>query len=273
MTNFTQRTLTGTGLVTVILPAIWFGPYSFIALLLLIAVLSLQECYRLLETPGARPAKTAGALWSVCLILSCFTTLAGLASWKWLLLVIPLTFAILAAALYRPVKNPFPGLAMTFLGMTVISLPLCFFAALPFLNQPAGHYEARVPLGCFLLLWSNDTAAYLAGRLAGRHPLFKRISPGKTWEGSAGGLAAALLTAYVLSRYLAVFRTLEWALLSVIIVVTGTYGDLFKSLLKRSLGLKDSGTILPGHGGMLDRFDSLLGSAPFVFAYLILLGK
>ena len=125
----------------------------------------------------------------------------------------------------------------------------------------------------FLLLWSNDTAAYLVGGRFGKHPLFRRISPGKTWEGSIGGAAAAVAMGYVLSVYFTIFTTVEWEALSLIIVITGTYGDLVKSMLKRSLGIKDSGTLLPGHGGMLDRFDSLLGSAPFVYCYLILLGK
>ena len=273
MTNFALRTLTGTGLVAVILSAIWFGPYSFVALLLLIDLLSLQEFYRLLEIPGVRPSKISTALLSMVLILSCFGTLTGLTSRKWLILVIPIAFGIFVEALYLPAKKPFQGLAITFLGITAITLPICSFLAIAFLTRPEGSYHFGLPLGCFLLLWSNDTAAYLVGSRIGRHPLFIRVSPGKTWEGSAGGLATALAIAYLLGRFFPVFNTLEWEVLSLIIVITGTFGDLIKSLLKRSLGVKDSGTILPGHGGMLDRFDSLLGSAPFVYAYLILLEK
>lgn len=273
MTNFIRRTLTGSGLVIVILAAVWLGPYSFTVLLLLIDLLSLQEFYRLLEDPTAKPSKTSGVFLSTCLILSCLAIMTGLAGWRWMLLIIPVAFGIFVAALYRPDKKPFQGLAITFLGIITITLPLCCFAAIPFLLPPAGIYRFALPLGCFLLLWSNDTAAYLFGSLFGKHPLFRQVSPKKTWEGSVGGAAAALVTGYVLSRSATVLNTLEWEVLSLIIVLTGTYGDLVKSLLKRSLGVKDSGTILPGHGGMLDRFDSLLGSAPFVFAYLILLRK
>jgi phosphatidate cytidylyltransferase len=273
MTNFIRRTLTGSGLVTVILVAVWLGPYSFTVLLLLIDLFSLQEFYRLLAAPAAKPSKISGAFLSACLILSCLAILTGLAGWTWMLLIIPATFGIFVVALYRHDKKPFHGLAITFLGIITVTLPLCCFAAIPFLLPPAGIYHFALPLGCFLLLWSNDTAAYLFGSMLGKHPLFRRVSPKKTWEGCVGGTVVALVTGYVLSRSVTDLNTLEWEVLSLIIVVTGTYGDLVKSLLKRSLGVKDSGTILPGHGGMLDRFDSLLGSAPFVFAYLFLLRK
>lgn len=273
MTELMRRTLTGSGLIIVILAALWFGPYSFTVLLLLIALLCLREFYRLLEVPGEVPDKVAGAILSVCLILSFQTVLSGLADWKWMMVNVPVAFTIFVRALYRKVKNPFQGLALTFLGVAAIALPLCFFVALPFLTPPAGRYRFELPLGCFMLLWANDTGAYLAGRKLGKHPLFRRVSPKKTWEGSFFGAAAALATSYALSRCIVVLNTLEWLVLALIIVVTGTYGDLFKSLLKRSRGVKDSGTILPGHGGMLDRFDSLLGSAPFICIYLILLRR
>lgn len=274
MTNLNRRTLTGGGLVIVIVTAVWLGRYSFTALLLLIDILCLLEFYRLLEAPAARLSKMEGSFLSVCLIILVLINLTGMANWKWMLLIIPATFGIFVVALYRPSdKKPFQGLAITFLGIIAITLPLCCFALIPFLMGTDGSYHYALPAGCFLLLWSNDTAAYLFGRRFGKHPLFLRISPKKTWEGSFGGAAATLVTGYILSRYFTALTTFEWEALAVIIVITGTYGDLIKSLLKRSLGVKDSGTILPGHGGMLDRFDSLLGSAPFICTYLILLGR
>jgi phosphatidate cytidylyltransferase len=273
MSNLTQRTLTGGGLVILIVTAVWLSPYSFAALLLMINLLGLQEFFRLLEAPGARPSKKAAYALSACLIISCLTILTGLGNYKWLLINIPVAFGIFVAALYRPVKKPFQGLGITFLGLISISLPVCFFLATPYLTGPTGSYHSEVPLGAFLLLWTNDTGAYLVGRNLGKHLLFQRISPQKTWEGSFGGAAATLGMAYTLSRYSTLLSLPEWEILSLLIIVSGTYGDLIKSMLKRSLGVKDSGTILPGHGGILDRFDSLLGSAPFVFCYLIFLGK
>jgi phosphatidate cytidylyltransferase len=273
MTEINKRMLTGSGLVILVVVAVWLGFYSFTVLLLVINVLSLNEFYRLLETPAAQPSKTAGSILSISLIFSSLATLGGLVSWQCLLLNIPVAFGIFVAALYRPVTPSFQGLAITFLGIAVITLPVCFFATLPFQPSFTGRYYFGIPIGVFLLLWTNDTMAYLVGRRFGKHPLFLRISPKKTWEGSIGGAAAALVTGYMLSRYVTILNLQEWEFLCLIIVVTGTYGDLIKALLKRSLSVKDSGTILPGHGGMLDRFDSLLGSAPFVFIYLIYLGN
>lgn len=274
MTDLTKRILTGSGLVAGILVAILSGPYGFGALVLLIALLCLREFYRLLEAPGERPYKTAGGLLSACLVLSCLAVASGLLGRHWLLLNVPTAFTVFAIALYRHhSKRPFEELGITFLGITAITLPLCFFSLLPFLPRPAGSYQFALPMGCLMLLWAHDTTAYLVGRTLGRHLLFQRISPKKTWEGSFGGTIAALLMSYILSRYITFLNTLQWEGLALITVVTGTYGDLFKSLLKRSRGVKDSGTILPGHGGMLDRFDSLLGSAPFIYIYIILLGK
>jgi phosphatidate cytidylyltransferase len=140
---------------------------------------------------------------------------------------------------------------------------------IPFLNATR-TYHFQIVLGYLFIVWANDTFAYLTGKTMGKHALFKRISPGKTWEGSLGGLIGSLGVAAVLSLYFSTLLINQWLIIAVIIVVTGTYGDLIKSLMKRSLNIKDSGNILPGHGGMLDRFDSLLGSAPFVFLYLMI---
>ncbi|MGN6394430.1 MAG: phosphatidate cytidylyltransferase [Mucilaginibacter sp.] len=271
MNNFARRTLTGAGLVILIVTAIWVGPYSFTGLILLINMLSLMEFYHLLEIPGNRPSKRAGAILSSAFVICCMMVSASPRSWRLLLLLIPAMYGIFIAVLYGPAKKPFPDLAITFLGLICISLPACFFVALPFLWPPAGSYRFEVPFAVFLLLWTNDTTAYLFGSRFGKHKLFLKISPGKTWEGSFAGAAASLGMAYILSLCFPVLNLVEWEGLTLIIVVTGTYGDLVKSLLKRSTGVKDSGTILPGHGGMLDRFDSWFGSAPFAFIYLTLL--
>jgi phosphatidate cytidylyltransferase len=183
---------------------------------------------------------------------------------------IPAVFGIFISELFRKEKNPFYNLAFTFLGIIFITSPLCFFVGTAFLPVESGIYHSRIIFGYFLLLWANDSGAYFAGKAVGTHFLFKRISPKKTWEGSLGGAVCAVLVAYLVSRYFSMPDAVAWVTIALIIIVMGTFGDLIKSLMKRSLNVKDSGTILPGHGGMLDRFDSLLGSAPFVFSYLVL---
>jgi phosphatidate cytidylyltransferase len=123
-------------------------------------------------------------------------------------------------------------------------------------------------MGCLFLLWASDSGAYFAGTKFGKTKLFERVSPKKSWEGSMGGFAASMLVGVVLGRYFTSLPLWQWLVIGLIIVVAGTYGDLVESLFKRSIKIKDSGSIIPGHGGFLDRFDGLLLSVPFIVAFL-----
>jgi phosphatidate cytidylyltransferase len=158
-----------------------------------------------------------------------------------------------------------------------IALPFSLLNTLAFHSTPQGFvaYDAVLPLSVFVFLWMNDTGAYLCGSLLGKHKLFPRISPGKSWEGSIGGgilvIAIAVLVWYLTEQYQLNqlgLTAIEWAGLGLTVVVFGTWGDLVESLFKRTLGIKDSGNILPGHGGMLDRFDSSLLAIPAAVVYL-----
>lgn len=131
------------------------------------------------------------------------------------------------------------------------------------------HHSISLLLGFFIVIWTNDTFAYLSGMFIGRHKFFERISPKKTWEGTAGGLVFGLAAGYILSLFFDDFSLSEWLGYALTIIIFGTFGDLFESLIKRTLGLKDSGNIMPGHGGILDRFDSILLAAPFAFIYIV----
>ena len=122
----------------------------------------------------------------------------------------------------------------------------------------------------FTILWTHDTFAYLTGSMFGKHPLYRRISPKKTWEGSIGGFGFAIIAAYVISIFAPVLSMWQWMCFAVIITVIGTVGDLAESWLKRKAGVKDSGTILPGHGGVLDRFDSVLLVSPIIYLLILL---
>lgn len=179
--------------------------------------------------------------------------------------------------LYTKNKNAINDWAYTMLGQMYIALPFSMINILAFEmapDQSGVSYDTMLPLSVFIFLWINDSGAYLTGSLLGRHKLFPRISPGKTWEGSIGGgilvIAVAALLGYLVNRGVDVPRLSipGWMGLGLVIAVVGTWGDLVESLFKRTLGIKDSGNILPGHGGMMDRFDSSLMAIPAAVLYL-----
>ena len=183
---------------------------------------------------------------------------------------------LMVAELYLKAKDPVNNWAYTMFSQLYIALP---FSLLNVLAYRSNSYEIQytylMPLSVFAFLWVNDAGAYICGSLLGRHKLFPRISPGKSWEGSIGGgllvMAAAVLVWYLTSQYDVNdlgLNAYEWAGLGLVVVIFGTWGDLIESLFKRTLGIKDSGNILPGHGGMLDRFDSTLMAVPASVVYL-----
>jgi phosphatidate cytidylyltransferase len=270
LNNLIKRTRTGIALALIITLATSMGVISFILLILTINLLTLYEFYQLFRSAILIPRKTEGIILSLSILISITIFINGTSDQDVLLINIPLVFTIFIFELYLKADSPFLNLAVTFLGIICITIPLCFFISVAVLPVGHGRYDPQMVLGYFFILWASDSGAYFIGKYFGRHHLFERISPKKTWEGSIGGMASALIIAYITSYFFTTINYSTWIIMAFIIVVTGTFGDLIKSLMKRSLHLKDSGTILPGHGGMLDRFDTMLGSAPFVYCYLIL---
>jgi phosphatidate cytidylyltransferase len=269
MSNFFQRTLTGIAIVAVIIGAVILGAYSFLILCLLINLLGLIEFYRLFQINQHRVRNALGVLLSATLFITICPYILGVVDPRVLLINLPLISIIYITELYHKSDTPFSSLAFIFLGIVYITVPIIlFFSCAVGFNDKLYHPE--IILGYLFLLWANDTGAFITGSLLGKHLLFERISPKKTWEGSAGG-AVLVMGIVVMNSIL--FNEISfsgWAIIGVTVIIMGTFGDLVKSMMKRSLRIKDSGTILPGHGGILDRFDSLIGSAPFVYAYLIL---
>lgn len=189
---------------------------------------------------------------------------------------------LLVAELYLKNENPIHSWAYTMLGQMYITLPLSLINILAF---GSGDSEAMaepnmlLPLSIFILLWTNDTGAYCTGSLFGKHKLFPRISPGKSWEGSIGGGVLSLIVAGLIGYWANSNGEVQslnipvWIGLGLVVVVFGTWGDLVESLFKRTIGVKDSGKILPGHGGMLDRFDSSLLAIPAAVVYIYTLSQ
>ena len=183
---------------------------------------------------------------------------------------------LMVSELYLKQEDPVHDWAYTMMSQLYIALPLSLLNVLAFQSDASGiHFVWSIPLSVFVFLWINDAGAYICGSLLGKHKLFPRISPGKSWEGSIGGgilvIIVAVLVWYLSEQYEQNplgLTAIEWAGLGLVVVVFGTWGDLVESLFKRTLGIKDSGHILPGHGGMLDRFDSTLMAVPAAVVYL-----
>ena len=277
MNNFIVRTITGVLFVAVLVCS-FLRPQAMVLLFALITGLTIWEFTGLVND---REKVTVNRLISTVAGVYFFFAVAGFSSDLTPSAVfIPYLVSIvylLVAELYLKNEDPIHDWAYTMMAQLYIALPFSLLNTLAFHMTPQGFvaYDAVLPLSVFVFLWMNDTGAYLCGSLLGKHKLFPRISPGKSWEGSIGGgvlvILVAVLVWYLTDQYqLNQFglTALEWAGLGLTVVVFGTWGDLVESLFKRTLGIKDSGNILPGHGGMLDRFDSSLLAIPAAVVYL-----
>lgn len=277
MNNFIVRTITGILFVAVVVCS-FLRPQAMVMLFALITGLTIWEFTGLVNE---REKVTVNRLISTVAGVYFFFAVAGFSSDLTPSAVfIPYLVSIIylmVAELYLKNEDPIHDWAYTMMAQLYIALPFSLLNTLAFHLTPQGlvTYDAVLPLSVFVFLWMNDTGAYLCGSLLGKHKLFPRISPGKSWEGSIGGgilvIAVAVLVWYLTEQYQLNqlgLSALEWAGLGLTVVIFGTWGDLVESLFKRTLGIKDSGNILPGHGGMLDRFDSSLLAIPAAVVYL-----
>lgn len=263
-----MRSLTGLIFVIGIISGLVFSKYGFLVLFSTIIVFSLWEFYILSYKAFARPQKYFGILIGVAFFLATYLYAGHAVDSKIYCFFIPLILSIFIFELYRKSKRPFNNIAYTILGLVYIALPITLFNHFVFHYTTQVVYNYHILLGFFILLWANDTGAYLAGVTLGRTRLFERISPKKSWEGFLGGVLLALGAAYYISRYYNELQIDQWLTISILISISATFGDLVESMFKRSISIKDSGKILPGHGGVLDRFDSVLMAAPVIYAYL-----
>ena len=260
------RAITGFFFILIMLGSVLLGEKTFAIFFLILSLLCLDEFYRLVRTDVLRPQRITGGLLGLSVFATVLYKLLNDDS-RYLLLIVPLAVAVFIFELYRKTTNPFQNIAFTFTGVILTVIPFCFYAGIGFIE---GIYNYHYSLGFLILLWSSDTGAYLFGRSLGKNKLFERHSPKKTWEGFFGGMIVSLLAAFILSTQFTGISYIHWAIVSLIIVTGGTLGDLCESMLKRSFDVKDSGNLLPGHGGVLDRFDGLFIAAPLVYVYLVI---
>ena len=276
MKNFIVRTITGVFFVAAIIVG-FLNAQAMVALFALITGLTSWEFTGLVND---RPYVSVNRF--ICTVsgVYLFIAMAGYNSGMTPATVfIPYLVSIvylMIAELYQQAKDPINNWAYTMLSQLYIALPFSLLNVLAFRSNGYNiEYSYLAPLAVFVFLWMNDTGAYCVGSLLGRHKLFPRVSPGKTWEGSIGGALLVVAVALAIWHFTTLYgvndlglSAAEWAGMGLVVVVFGTWGDLVESLFKRTLGVKDSGNILPGHGGMLDRFDSSLLAVPAVVVYL-----
>ena len=276
MKNFIIRALTGIAIVAVQVLCTYLSPISLAALFLLLTALAVNEFLGLLIKKGevriGRPLIVAGSCYLFFAVwLNCLTEASLLA------LFLPyLLFVIFCCVreLYNDDGNPIANLGAIMLSQLYVALPLSLINLLAF--SDCYLYDCSIkyyvfPLAMYVFLWLNDTGAYLCGSLLGKHKLFPRISPKKSWEGSIGGAIVAMASAVAVAHFFPVLNVWQWVGMALVVVVAGTYGDLTESMIKRSLDVKDSGRMLPGHGGILDRLDSMLFAIPASVIYLYVL--
>ena len=269
MKELLVRTISGAVLVAVIIACVLLSPWSMAALGLFIVVVGTFEMGRLQQV-----AKLSHRLMGGLLAVAAYAVAAlaglGVVPKHWILVELLLCVMPFLLALFSKEDDFKHVAAFCFGSMAYLSLPaalMVFMYCFDFFSVLAGP---KLVLMVFALIWVNDTFAYLTGRLLGKHKLFERISPGKTIEGSVGGLVFTLAGIMVFSHYVDWLPMGTAIGMGLIAVVFGTLGDLCESMLKRQAGVKDSGKLIPGHGGILDRFDSVLFAVPFVFVFLLL---
>lgn len=273
--NLIKRSVTGLLFVIILVGAIVSHPIAFVALFSLVSAYSTFELAGLLNNTGQVVInKAISSLASFYLFIAFAGFAYNLTSSVVFIPYLGIILYLFVSELYLNRANPIGNLGATALTQIYIGLPFALINTLAFVTnevtlEPTYHYI--LPLSLFVFLWVSDSGAYLVGSLIGKRKLFERISPNKSWEGSIGGGVFAVIAAIILSHFFTFLSLPQWIGFALIIVVFGTWGDLTESLMKRQLQIKDSGNILPGHGGFLDRFDSTILAIPAAVLYLFLI--
>lgn len=264
-----RRSITGFIFIAIMFCGLLGGRLAFLALFALVNALCFREFLLIVldkNIPGYRTRFGIAMLLGVApFAISAAVFYGGLELWLSLTLILPLLFLFFVFELFNASPQPINNIAHVALGILYVSIP---FALLNWIAFGDHNFQTGIIIGLLLLTWMNDSAAFVFGSLLGRNPLFPRVSPKKTWEGAVGGLVFAAGFAFALQLWFPMLTLANWIILALIVTVFGTLGDLIESLLKRSYQLKDSGALLPGHGGMLDRFDGFIFMLPFATAYL-----
>lgn len=274
MKGLVKRSLTGIAFAAIMLAGIIIHQYVFAVVFTVLLMLTLYEFYKISENIGYEPSAKIGLTCGFLLFIIFFLAANQIIPEQFIYLSILIPLATLLPDLFDKRKNGFKNSMITIAGIIYVALP---FSLLSFIVFPGNNSESEfypwVLIGIFLIIWMYDSMAYVFGSLLGKHKICQRISPKKSWEGLIGGAVFAIITGIVNSVFFHELSITNWIVIAILIVIFGTSGDFFESKLKREAGVKDSGSILPGHGGMLDRFDTVLFAVPVIFVWINLFGN
>lgn len=276
MRNLIVRTISGVVLLGIVLGAAFGGKYAYGSFLLLIVVVGMWEFYNIATATGAKPHRTLGLAAGIVLFVTSFFVFEGIVDMDgdphsadmliggvlYFSALIPLCFIV---ELFQGSETPIRNVATTLMGIFYVAYPMALMLFIPWLIL--GEWRPEAFLFYLFIVWGNDVFAYLTGIAIGKHKMSPRISPKKSWEGFFGGIVGAMVMGAV-GSFVVGGGLAMWLGLAAVVAITSVFGDLVESMFKREANIKDSGKIMPGHGGILDRFDALLISSPFAFAYL-----
>jgi len=270
MDNLLKRLIFGGIFVGVLIFSILYGKLTFILLFWLIMNLSIYEFNRLIQLKSLFPYVLGNLLFVFANVSNIeempsktLSDYAGVALFLGF-------FATFISILFSKKEEAVELLGKKFLSVVYIALPYTLIVMIPFINNDYQYINTTI-LGVFFLVWINDSFAYLVGSNFGSYKMLPRISPNKTWEGFLGGMFFTLIGSNLLANYFTDMSLANWIVFALIVSIFGVLGDLIESMFKRQAGVKDSSNMIPGHGGFLDRMDSVIFSAPFIFIYLFII--
>lgn len=274
MNDLVQRTVTGCIFVALLVAGTVIHPVAFAIIFAGMLFLTQFEFYQLVENAGSSPRKYTGLIMGLLLFLTCFGMVRGFIPQNAFLIFIPVLTILFLFETFRDNSREIQNSAVTLTGFVYVAVP---FSLLNFIVYPeypeTSEFSPWVLLGVFFIVWVYDSMAYVAGSLFGKHKINEKISPNKTWEGFIAGAIFALVMGVLNAVIFQKPNITNWLIIAAIVVTFGTLGDLFESKIKRKLNVKDSGSVLPGHGGLLDRLDSLLFVIPVIYVWLTFSGN
>jgi phosphatidate cytidylyltransferase len=274
------RSLSAVVFVVLLVGCVYWNYISFSLFFFAVSLIGLNEFYKIAEKMGAKPLKIVGFVVGIIAFFSylnfdgLFSSVISSSIFNNHRLIfsciITSPFVILAIALFTRKDNAIQSAMFTIGGIMYAVLPFALLNQTVFYNnfdKTRDYFQPELILGIIFLIWSNDTFAYLGGSLFGKNKMIERVSPGKTWEGTIIGVLITFALSFTFNGLIFKLENNSWPILGILIPVLATIGDLVESKLKREAGIKDSGSIMPGHGGVLDRFDSLIFVSPFVYVF------